>query len=417
MSPFFRKYLCILALSIAGGSIYTLPYLKYVFYDTQLQVMGITNAQSGFLLSMYAIGCMLSYIPGGLITDRISPRKAIAYSLLGTSGLGFLYGFTFSYSMALVIWFLFALTTAFVFWTSLIKAIGMAGNRNEQARLYGIYYAGNGVTAAIVNSIALKAFTFGQDPKQSLFYAVVAMSICILLSAVMVMFLVTDEKVQTAEEDKFDFSVIKDLVKSPMLWCFSFIVFAGYAIYSSTSYFTPYLTQVVGLSVEESGAFSIIRSYLFYLLAPLGGYLADRVLHSTSKLFTVLFSLLAISIFGVMFLPSTMSTLSISIYTLIPGAIGLMLYGIVFSVIQESGIPVKVAGTAIGLASIIGYTPDFFFSPMFGHWLDTHGNDGYTIIFYFLTGVAVMGAIMSFIVYRRNFAKPVFDADTVAQSA
>jgi nitrate/nitrite transporter NarK len=403
MNPTLRKFLTIFSLSLAGGSIYTLPYLKYVFYDTQLEVMGITNTQSGFLLSMYALGCILSYIPGGLITDKISPRKAIAVSLFGTAALGIVYGLTFSYTLSLGIWFLFALTTAFVFWTSLMKAIGMAGDSDEQARLYGLYYAGNGIAGAVINSLALEAFTWGSTPRESLFYAVAVMSGCILISAILVLFTIEDGKTESAAEDKFDFSVVKDIVKSPMVWCFSLIVFSGYAIYTSTSYFTPYLTNVIGLSVEESGAYSIVRSYLFYLLAPLGGYLADRLFHSTAKLFLVLFSLLAAVIAGVLYLPDTMSVTAISLYTLLPGAFGLMLYGLVFSVVREAGIPLKVAGTAIGIASIIGYTPDFFFSAMFGSWLDAYGNqEGYTMIFAFLAAVAVLGATMSLIIVKKG---------------
>jgi len=397
-----RKYLTILALSMAGGSIYTLPYLKYVFYDTQIEVMGINNTQSGFLLSMYALGCMLSYIPGGLITDKISPRKAISYSLLATAGLGFLYAFTFNFYLSLGIWFLFALTTAFVFWTALMKAVGMAGTREEQARMYGLYYAGNGICGAIANSLALQAFTYGSDPRQSLFFAVAVMSICIALSAVFVFFVLEDGMVESSSEDKFNFAVVGEVFRNPMIWVFSFIVFSGYAIYSSTSYFTPYLTSVVGLSVEESGVYSIFRQYLFYLLAPFGGFLADKIFHSTSKLFVVLFGILALTIGGVMFLPSTMSTTAISVYTLLPGAFGLMLYGLVFSVVREAGIPLRIAGTAIGIASIIGYTPDFFFSAMFGSWLDAHGNGGYAMIFTFLAAVAVLGMTASFIVFKKG---------------
>lgn len=404
MNSTVRKYLSIFALSTAGGSIYTLPYLKYVFYDTQLEVMGINNTQSGFLLSMYALGCMLSYIPGGLITDKISPRKAIAASLIGTSVLGFLYAFTFSYTLALGIWFLFALTTAFVFWTSLLKAIGMAGDSSEQARLYGIYYAGNGITAAIVNALALKAFSLGSTPHDSLFNAVAVMSVAILASAILVFVFTKEGKAESSADTSFDFSIVRSLIKNPMLWCFSLIVFSGYAIYTSTSYFTPYLTSVVGISVEESGGFAIIRAYVFYLLAPFGGYLADKVFRSTSKLFLILFMLLAATIGGVMYLPDTMSTTAISIYTLLPGAISLMLYGLVFSIVREAGISVSVAGTAIGVASIIGYTPDFFFSAMFGSWLDASGNAGYSMIFGFLVSIALLGAITSFVIFKRGHA-------------
>lgn len=34
-----RKYLTIIALGLAGGSIYFIPYVKYVFYDAQLAAM------------------------------------------------------------------------------------------------------------------------------------------------------------------------------------------------------------------------------------------------------------------------------------------------------------------------------------------------------------------------------------------
>lgn len=417
MNPTLRKYLSIFSLSLAGGSIYTLPYIKYVFYDTQIEVMGISNTQSGFLLSMYALGCIISYIPGGLITDKISPRKAIAASLFGTAVLGFLYGLTFSYTISLIIWFLFALTTAFVFWTALIKAIGMAGDSNEQARLYGIYYAGNGIAAAVINSISLKAFSMGSTPRESLFYAVAVMSVSIFISGLLVLVFLKEGKAESREEDKFDLSAVKELSKNPMLWCFSIIVFAGYAIYSSTSYFTPYLTNVIGLSVEESGVYSIIRSYLFYLLAPFAGYLADKIFRSTAKLFLILFVLLGVIIGGVLFLPDTMSVTAISLYTLLPGALGLMLYGLVFSVIREAGIPLKVAGTAIGLASIIGYTPDFFFSAMFGNWLDTYGNaKGYTMIFTFLAVVAFVGAAMAVAIIKKG-RKAVHENDAATAEA
>lgn len=418
MNPTLRKYLSIFSLSLAGGSIYTLPYIKYVFYDTQIEVMGISNTQSGFLLSMYALGCILSYIPGGLIADKISPRKAISFSLFGTAILGILYGLTFSYATALVIWFLFALTTAFVFWTALMKAIGMAGDSSEQARLYGIYYAGNGIAAAAINSLSLKAFSMGSSPRESLFYAVAVMSVSILISGALVLVVLKEGKTESRAEDKFDFSAVKDLAKNPMLWCFSLIVFSGYAIYSSTSYFTPYLTNVIGLSVEESGVYSIIRSYLFYLLAPFAGYLADKVFHSSARLFLILFILLAVVIAGVLGLPDTMSVTAISLYTLLPGALGLMLYGLVFSVVREAGIPFKVAGTAIGLASIIGYTPDFFFSAMFGSWLDAYGNNrGYAMIFTFLAVVAAMGAVMALTIIKKGHKTAPQEDETLAETA
>lgn len=397
----FRKYLTILALSFAGGSIYTIPYLKYIFYDPQMQVMGINNTQSGMLISMYAIGCMLSYIPGGLLTDKISPRKAIFASTTVTCLLGLTYAFTFNYYLSLVIWGLFALSTAFVFWSSLLKAVGMTGGQEEQGFLYGLYYAGNGITGALMNSIALWAFSHGTSPEQGLFYAVIVLSVGLGLSGFFVWLLVPDGNVETSEEDKFHSKDVKALLTNSSLWIFSIIVFCGYIIFSNVSYLTPYLTNVIGVSVEESGSLSIIRNYVFYLLSPIGGLLADKVFKATSKLFIVLFALTSASFFGILHIPAGTDSTLVGLYSLLPGAFGLMLYGIAFSVIREVGIKPMVAGTAIAIASVIGYSPDFFMSVLFGHWLDTYGNGGYTYIFNFLGAICAIGSIVSFIIYRR----------------
>ena len=373
MSP-LRKYLTILALSFAGGSIYTLPYLKYIFYDPQMTVMGINNTQSGFLISMYAIGCMLSYIPGGLLADKISPRKAIFVSTSVTFLLGMIYAFTFDYKLSLILWILMAFSTAFVFWSALLKAVGMTGGQEEQGFLYGLYYAGNGITGAGMNAIALWAFAQGDTPKEGLFYAVTILTSGIGLSGFFVWFLVPDGTVASKEDEKFNSNHVKGLLTNPSLWIFSIIVFCGYIIFSNASYLTPYLTNVIGISVEESGSLSIIRNYVFYMLSPIGGLLADRVFKSTSKLFIILFALTAASFYGILFLPEGMNPTAVGLYSLLPGAFGLMLYGIVFSVIREVGIKPMVAGTAIAIASVIGYSPDFFMSVLFGHWLDTYGN-------------------------------------------
>ena len=97
MNSKLRKYLTIIALGLAGGSIYFLPYIKYVFYDAQISTMGITNTQSGLMLTMYTIGNMILYIPGGIIADKVSPKKALVISLLSTTALAYIYAFFYEF--------------------------------------------------------------------------------------------------------------------------------------------------------------------------------------------------------------------------------------------------------------------------------------------------------------------------------
>lgn len=398
-----RKYLSILALSAAGGSIYLIPYIRYVFYDHQIAAMGISNQQLGLLTSIYAIGCMLLYIPGGIIADKTSTKKCILISLLSTTLLTIIYAFTLGYTTALVIWFLFAFTTTFVFWGSLFKTIRLIGTSEEQGFMFGLYYMGNGITGAIVNSIAIWSMKFSDKVETQFSNAVFIYAASTAVAALLVWILVKENKEKSKElkVNEFKMSQVGELLKNPTVWIFSLIIFAGYSIYSSTSYFTPYLTEVVGITPEESGALSIIRTYLFYILAPVSGILADKVFKSTSKWFMILFVILAALFAGVLLIPEGASVSLVSMYTLLPGMFGLALYGVIFSIANETRIPAVVMGTAVGIASIIGYTPDFFMATMFGTWLDNYGAGGYNFIFMFLVAVCIVGLIASYFIRKR----------------
>ena len=398
-----RKYLSILALSAAGGSIYLIPYIRYVFYDHQIAAMGITNQQLGLLSSVYAIGCMLLYIPGGIIADKTSTKNCILISLISTTILTAIFAFTMGYTVSLVIWFLFAFTTTFVFWGSLMKTIRLIGTAEEQGFMFGLYYMGNGITGAVVNGLALWAAGFSDDMKTQFFNAVLIYAASTAVAAVLIWFLIKENKEQSKElkVNEFKMSQVGVLLKNPIVWIFALIIFAGYSIYSSTSYFTPYLTEVVGITPEESGVLSIFRTYIFYILAPVSGFLADKVFKSTSKWFMILFLILAALFAGVMLIPEGASVTMVSIYTLLPGMFGLALYGVVFSIANETRISPVVMGTAVGIASIIGYTPDFFMATMFGTWLDRFGAHGYNYIFLFLAAVSVVGLIASFFIFKR----------------
>ena len=147
MNSKLRKYLTIAALGLAGGSIYFLHYIKFVFYDAQIASMGITNVQSGLLMTMYTVVNMILYIPGGILADKLSAKKSLIISLVATSLLAYLYAFTMkNFVLSMIIYLGLSLSTAFVFWSSLMKAIRLVGTEEEQGFLYGVYYACNGLT-------------------------------------------------------------------------------------------------------------------------------------------------------------------------------------------------------------------------------------------------------------------------------
>ena len=383
-----RKYLTIIALGLAGGSIYFIPYVKYVFYDAQIAAMGINNTQSGLLLTMYTIGNMVLYIPGGYLADKVSTKKALIISLVATSVLTWVYAFSLNFVVSMIIWLGLSFSTAFVFWSALMKAVRIVGTEEEQGFMYGLYYACNGIAAALTSFISLYAYnTAGEDIKSGFVRGVNASGVVVLIAAICLVFLMKEDagKVTTeSDDDKISLPMVGKVLKSPVVWILSIVILCGYGLKSSVSYFNPYLTEVVGVSAVNSGIFSIINNYLLLLLAPVGGILADKVFKSTCKWLSVSFVILAVLFGGVLLIPSDISPMVASIYTLLPGAVTMMMYGVVFSSVSEAGISRTMTGTVIGISSIIGYLPDSIYSVLFGKWLDNKGAAGYTNIFIFL---------------------------------
>ncbi|MDY5021907.1 MAG: MFS transporter [Blautia sp.] len=407
MNSKLRKYLTVLALGLAGGSIYFLPYIKYVFYDAQIAAMGISNTQSGLLMTMYTVGNMILYIPGGIVADKVKPKKALVVSLLGTAVLSYIYAFSLNFAVSMVIWLGLSFSTAFVFWSSLMKAVRIIGTEEEQGFMYGLYYACNGLAGALTQTIALNAYkTAGGDMESGFVRAVIAGGSVAIVAAVLITVLMKENAGSAAaqassdDDSKFQMKDVFTLLKNPVVWIVSLTIFCGYGCYTSTSYFTPYLTEVIGVSPESSGLVSIVRNYLLLLLAPVGGIIADKVFKSTCKWLITALAVLA-ALFGiVMILPESISPMAASLYTLLPGAFAMMMYGVIFSTVSEAGIPRKMTGTVIGIASIIGYLPDSVYAVLFGNWMDKHGAQGYSYIFTFMIITCVIGAVLSMLIYR-----------------
>lgn len=401
-----RKYLTIIALGLAGGSIYFIPYVKYVFYDAQIAAMGINNTQSGLLLTMYTIGNMVLYIPGGYLADKVSTKKALIISLVATSVLTWVYAFSLNFVVSMIIWLGLSFSTAFVFWSALMKAVRIVGTEEEQGFMYGLYYACNGIAAALTSFISLYAYnTAGEDIKSGFVRGVNASGVVVLIAAICLVFLMKEDagKVTTeSDDDKISLPMVGKVLKSPVVWILSIVILCGYGLKSSVSYFNPYLTEVVGVSAVNSGIFSIINNYLLLLLAPVGGILADKVFKSTCKWLSVSFVILAVLFGGVLLILSDISPMVASIYTLLPGAVTMMMYGVVFSSVSEAGISRTMTGTVIGISSIIGYLPDSIYSVLFGKWLDNKGAAGYTNIFIFLVASGILGAVLAFWIYRHG---------------
>jgi hypothetical protein len=71
------------------------------------------------------------------------------------------------------------------------------------------------------------------------------------------------------------------------------------------------------------------------------------------------------------------------------------LRGVYFALLEETRIPNDHTGTAVGLISVVGFTPEIFFGSISGRILDhSPGVAGHLNYFLFLTGISAVGVVI-----------------------
>jgi hypothetical protein len=79
--------------------------------------------------------------------------------------------------------------------------------------------------------------------------------------------------------------------------------------------------------------------------------------------------------------------------------------GVYFSLIAESKISKKFTGTAVGMISVLGFTPDIFFASISGRILDANvGLIGFQNYFLFLSFFSIVGILATslFVKFQRR---------------
>ena len=122
------SFLSITLLILSGELIFLLPYvLARVFRPTFLEVFNLTNLQLGGLFSIYGTVAILSYVYGGVLSDKFRPKILIALSLFFTALGGLMLATYPSYFMLQLLWGYWGFTTVFLFWGAMIKATRVMG--------------------------------------------------------------------------------------------------------------------------------------------------------------------------------------------------------------------------------------------------------------------------------------------------
>jgi sugar phosphate permease len=414
-----HRFLFMLALILAGEAIFTLPYhVARFFRPTVIEVFALSNTQLGAAQGIYGIVAMVAYFPGGALADRFPAGKLLAVSLWSTA-LGGIYMATFpGYYGSMVLWGFFGLTTILLFWAALIKATRDWGGSLAQGRAYGLLDGGRGLLAATLASIAVVFFDLFfpedassatlEDKKQALRFIIYGYSAVTAAVGLFVWMMIPEHHSPQGSDLPISKPSVNDtwthiiyVLRMPAVWLQTLIVVCAYVGYKGFDNFSVYAVDVYDMNDVDAAFLVAIGAWMRPVAALAAGFLGDRFL--VSRMCVIAFALLLLSnLFSALYTPApglwwvlfgNMLLTCIAIFGL---------RGLYFALFEEEKVPTAVTGVAVGLISVVGYTPDIFVTFVAGLLIDhSPGVAGHQHFFFFLATSAGIGLLASVTLMRR----------------
>ena len=402
------SFLSITLLILSGELVFLLPYvLARVFRPTFLEVFDLSNFQLGSLFSVYGIVALLSYVYGGVISDKFQPKILIAASMFFTA-LGGLVLISYpSYFILSLLYGYWGFTTVFLFWGAMIKATRVWGGTNNQGLAFAFLDGGRGLVAASMGTLGVLIFsTFLtndiesaslMERKEAFRYVILFSSFTVFLTGVFVLLLMkTNPQNESKNVSTLDsFSNIKTVLKIQSVWLIMIIIISAYIGYKVTDIYSLYASEVMLFNDIEAAKIGSLQLYLRPLVCVIIALIADKT--SYINLITIGFITMLIGsvIFASGIVESNMNfVFYLSLIVVATGTYAIR--ALYFSIMQEGRIPLILTGTAVGLISVVGYTPDIFATPMIGYLLDTYpGILGHQYVFSVLVVFSLLGLLAS----------------------
>lgn len=387
-----KKYGTLLLLACGAGFIFQLPYIRETFYIPIQTAMGLTNEQMGSLNAWYAIVATPAYFLGGIVADKFSPKLMLTFSFISTGLLGLWFSMFPGYDASRIIFALMGFTTVMTYWSSVIKAVRLLGDSEEQGRLFGLQEGLRGFLNAGLVFVMSAVYANFADNILGAAWAIRLCAVLLLVIGALCWFVIDNTNTKDNTESLKDVCVgMAKCMKIPRVWLLVAIVFTAYSVYGLMSYINTYLVTMYGMSETAAANLGGIRYCLQGVGGVVGGFLADKI-RSRLKVICGAGAALALSWATFLLIPVDAGAYMMVLANFLIGVI--LVYAIrsqYFADIDDAGIDVNLTGRVSGIISTFGYLPDVFMFTMVGSWLDSYpGRAGYNRVFIY---AAVMGAL------------------------
>ena len=415
----FRRAGELIALVVAGEAIFGLPFvLPRIFRPTLLDVFAISSSELGTAFSRYGWVAALAYFVGGPLADRFSPRSLMTLALFATAAGGVALAQRPSSAMLEAIYAWWGLTTVLLFWAPLIRSTRAWGGASNQGRAYGMLDAGRGLTAALLGALTVPLFarllpddvaaaSLAQR-SDALMLVVWIFTGMTALAGLLVWFALPEESARathltaTSASSRPTLHGLLVALRMRSVWLQAFIVLCAYVGYRSADDYSIYVRDVFGYDDVAAAHVGTLSLWVRPFAALAAGLWADRIDASRATFYS--FACMAAgSMVIACELLSQASPFFLLALTIVATSLGVnALRGVYFALFGETQLPYAYTGSAVGLVSVIGYTPDIFMGPVIGYFVDPSPDaHGHGQVFAVVALFAALGMFCTYL-FRRS---------------
>jgi len=404
------KMVTLVLMMLSLNTIYVLPYLMYTYYTPLQEAMGLVgrDADYGMLLNVYGIANIVLYLPGGWIADKFDAKKLLVFSMIGTGVLGLWEATWPSYTILLIIHVAWAFTTVLTYWSASIKCINVIAGADEQGSMFGILEAGRAIVGLILTIVFVGIFTaFSADNTRAMSYVVLACSISMIVVGVLMIFFMpkTDAKGATNAGLGDSVKAMFGAFKLPVTYLLAGMIIGVCIVQAGLSYVAPYLENICGMDTSVTTVLANYSRTICTLISASVAAFAAKKMGRSSKFMIYAGSASVACYIAFLLIPGSAVFMYPIMIVLILATLCFPVFrALYYAVIDEVGTPKNMVGSVIGIASLIGFLPDAFFTSVCGGWLEADPVGGYKKIFIACL-VAVTVSLICAIISDRKILK------------
>jgi hypothetical protein len=203
------------------------------------------------------------------------------------------------------------------------------------------------------------------------------------------------EDAEREQEQKSAASFVADIkivVRKSEVWLVAICILTGYQLFWATYAFSGYLQSHYALTAVAAGWITVAKLWMRAVGPVTAGFAGDFL--SREGLLAWLLLLASAALASLVLLPATAGTIALLAIVLSIGILTYAVKGIYWATLASCGISNRVKGLAIGVISLVAYSPDVYLPLLNAALLERYpGKDGYGIYFSLIAAMGLLGAL------------------------